>query len=230
MAVHSLKDVPAVLPDGFHLSVVGSRGDVRDALVGAKDLLALPQTARIGTSSTRRAAQLLRHNRQLDIVTVRGNVQTRLRKLDDGSVDALILASAGLDRLGLSARIGSRLDTRLCLPAAAQGALAAEYRSDRSDVAASLAAISDDETRICVTAERDVVAGVAGDCTMPIGAHCAREGDAYQLEAALFSPSDRCLRVRLRGTEASKLGSEAAKRLVDLGAAEIIEQSRTLSG
>lgn len=225
VAVHSMKDVPGDLHEEFTIDVVGERGDVRDALVGAANILDLPADARIGSSSTRRAAQLLHHNRQFEIVPVRGNVQTRLRKLDEGEVDALMLATAGLERLGLSARIGQRLDTQLCLPAAGQGALGVEYCSNRDDVAEMVASIRLDDVASMVQAERAVVTGIAGDCTMPLGVLCQRDGSQFVLETALFAPAgERCLRVRLSGSDAAEIGTQAAQQLLDLGAAELLEE------
>jgi hydroxymethylbilane synthase len=156
LAVHSLKDVPMDMPEGFTLAAVTAREDPRDAFVSNRylDLAGLPGAARIGTSSLRREAQLRERDPLLAILPLRGNVNTRLRKLDDGQYDAIILAAAGLKRLGFGARIAALLDPEESLPAVGQGALALECRADRADVIAVLAAFADRDTTLATTAER----------------------------------------------------------------------------
>ena len=170
IAVHSLKDVPMHLPDGFTLGVILTRADPRDAFVSPKyaSLRALPPGARVGTSSLRRESQLRAKYPQLVIQPLRGNVQTRLRKLDEGDYEAIILAAAGLKRLGLEHRITTALAPEDMLPSVGQGALAIECRSDRADVLALLKPLHDDATAACVFAERALSRALAGSCNVPL--------------------------------------------------------------
>ncbi|MEP7183076.1 MAG: hydroxymethylbilane synthase, partial [Betaproteobacteria bacterium] len=190
LAVHSLKDVPMDMPDGFALAAITAREDPRDALVSNHylDLAGLPGGARIGTSSLRREAQLRERDPLLQILPLRGNVNTRLRKLDEGQYDAIILAAAGLKRLGFGDRIKSALDPEESLPAVGQGALALECRADRADVAAALAPLVDVETTFAVTAERAFSRALSGSCHTPLAAHAVIRHRELWLRGLLASP------------------------------------------
>lgn len=176
VAVHSIKDVPASLPDGLAIACVPAREDPRDALVAPRHgkLLDLPRGARIGTSSLRRAVSLLSARADLQIVPLRGNVDTRLRKVDAGEVDAIVLARAGLVRLGLEGRATDVLAPELSLPAVGQGALGIEARVDDAETRAVLAVLADATTSRCVHAERGVLAALGADCKTPLGAYAER--------------------------------------------------------
>ena len=220
VAVHSMKDVPTVPTAGFTVTTIGTRADPRDALVaGRRTFDALPDGARVGSSSPRRRAQLLFARPDLVPVPVRGNVGTRLAKLDAGDVDALVLACAGLDRLGFDARISQRLPVDLCLPAPGQGALAVEYATDRDDLARLLAAAMDAETERAVTAERALTRTLGADCTTPLGAYATVDGAAITLRATLLGPEgDHARSVTDRGTDPLELGERLAAALVRMGA------------
>jgi len=189
LAVHSLKDVPMDLPDGFALAAVTAREDPRDALVSNRylDLAGLPGGARIGTSSLRREAQLRERDPLLSILPLRGNVGTRLKKLDEGRYDAIVLAAAGLRRLGLSARIASYLDPEESLPAAGQGALTVECRADRADVLAALAPLADRDTTLATTAERAFARALSGSCHTPLAAYAVSTREELWLRGLLAS-------------------------------------------
>jgi hydroxymethylbilane synthase len=182
LAVHSLKDVPMEMPPGFALAAITAREDARDAFVSNHylDLAQLPGGARVGTSSLRRAAQLRERDPLLAIEPLRGNVMTRLRKLDEGHFDAVILAAAGLRRLGFGERITALLDPDESLPAVGQGALALECRADRPDLIAALAPLAHPETTLAVTAERAFSRGLAGSCHTPLAGHAVfRHGELW---------------------------------------------------
>jgi hydroxymethylbilane synthase len=188
LAVHSLKDVPMVLPDGFELAAVLDREDPRDAFVSGKyaSLAELPQGALVGTSSLRRVAQLLALRPDLRVAPLRGNLDTRLRKLDEGVYDAIVLAAAGLMRLGLGERIRARFAIDEMIPAAGQGALGLEIRSSNAGLHAALASLTDSDTWLAVHAERAVARALGGSCSMPLAAFAARGGDGrFTLRAAL---------------------------------------------
>jgi hydroxymethylbilane synthase len=176
IAVHSIKDVPATLPDGLAITCIPKREDPRDVLVSPKHgtLVQLPKGARVGTSSLRRAAALTNVRPDLEIVPLRGNVDTRLRKVDAGECDAIVLARAGLVRLGLEARATEVLSPDVSLPAVGQGALGIESRIDDEDVRRRLAVLADPETSRCVHAERGVLIALGADCKTPLGAHAER--------------------------------------------------------
>ncbi|MEO8302984.1 MAG: hydroxymethylbilane synthase [Betaproteobacteria bacterium] len=197
LAVHSLKDVPMDMPEGFTLAAICEREDPRDAFVSNRylDLAGLPGGARIGTSSLRREAQLRERDPLLAILPLRGNVNTRLRKLDEGQYDAIILAAAGLKRLGFAARIASLLDPEESLPAAGQGALAVECRTDRPEIIAALAPLADRDTTLTTIAERAFARALSGSCHTPLAAHAIfRHGELW-----------------LRGLLASRDGSEVLR-------------------
>jgi hydroxymethylbilane synthase len=186
-AVHSCKDVPAELAPAFAIACMPRRADARDVVVtksGGK-LLELPQGARVGTSSLRRALQLSAVRPDLAIVPLRGNVDTRLRKLDSGELDAIVLARAGLVRLGLDKREVDAVDPDVLIPAPGQGALAIECRSDDASTRELLAALSDGETEIAVACERGVMESVGGNCNVPFGAYAVRSGEEINVRAML---------------------------------------------
>jgi hydroxymethylbilane synthase len=227
IAVHSYKDLPTAPAEGLTVAAVPTRNDARDALV-ARDgltLSELPEGARIGTGALRRVAQLHALGRHLVPVPVRGNVDTRLRKLAEGEFDAIVLARAGLARLGRAAEATEILDPLLMLPAPAQGALAVECREDDDELRAILAALDDMDTRAAVTAEREFLAELEAGCSAPIAALAeVAEGDHGQeiyLRGAVFSP-DGSVSIRLSRTgtlaDAAKIGRALARELRDEGA------------
>jgi hydroxymethylbilane synthase len=222
LAVHSLKDVPMELPEGFALACVMEREDPRDAFVSNQfaALADLPQGARVGTSSLRRVVLLLAQRPDLQIEPLRGNLDTRLRKLDEGQYDAIVLAAAGLKRLGLAQRIRQVFEPAQMLPAAGQGALGIEVRTDRADVVAALAPLVHQTTWLSVAAERAVSRAMGGSCSMPLAAHARMEGEYLQLEAAWGDPDQAGVLVRAKGAEviadlaqAAALGEQVAARL-----------------
>ena len=190
LAVHSLKDVPMELPAGFELACVMEREDPRDAWVSPKyaTLQDLPQDATVGTSSLRRMALLRALRPDLKIEPLRGNLDTRLRKLDDGLYDGIVLAAAGLKRLGLAERIRSVFETTEMLPAAGQGALGIEVRSGRDDVVQALKHLMDTKTWLVVSAERAVSRVMGGSCSMPLAAHATFSGELLSMRAAWGDP------------------------------------------
>ncbi len=227
LAVHSLKDVPMDLPAGFTLAAVMEREDPRDAFVSPRyaDINSLPQGACVGTSSLRRVVMLRALRPDLRIEPLRGNLDTRLRKLDEGQYDAIVLAAAGLKRLGLASRIRSVFDTDHMLPAAGQGALGLEIRDDDGALSAVLQKLVHTPTWLAVHAERAVSRALGGSCSMPLAAHARWDGATLQLSAALGHPgpaSAPLLRVRLQqavnaAAEAEALGRQAAQALLDQG-------------
>lgn len=228
IAVHSLKDVPMDLPEGFALACVMEREDPRDAFVSPRfaSLEALPQGAVVGTSSLRRQVLLRALRPDLRIEPLRGNVNTRLRKLDEGQYDAIVLAAAGLKRLGLGDRIRAIFEPTQMLPAAGQGALGIEIRSDRADLAAALAPLAHQTTWLMVTAERAVSRAMGGSCSMPLAAHGQWQSDTLHLQAAWGDPENpHASLVRAQASarvvtlaEADALGLEVARRLQAGGA------------
>ena len=190
LAVHSLKDMETVLPAGLAIGAVLKRDDPRDVLVGrdALTLAALPRGARVGTASLRRRAQLLRMRPDLAVVPIRGNVNTRLAKLDAGEVEALVLALCGLERLGKAGAIGEILDVDVMLPAVAQGALAIECRALDDTVRNLLAPLHDEPSAACVLAERSMLEALDGSCRTPIAGLATIDGDRLSLDALLLSP------------------------------------------
>jgi hydroxymethylbilane synthase len=227
IAVHSMKDVPALLPDGLDVIVVGERGDVRDALVaGDATFDTLVKGARVGSSSLRRRSQLKLVRPDLEIIPIRGNVGTRLQKLKNGDCDALILACAGLDRLGLEDHISQRLSIDLSLPAVGQGALAVEYQSKREDIVDLLAKIVVESVERTVSAERALTKALGGDCTMPLGALSVVENGGIRLSALLAdADGERILRVSEVGEDPLALGNSVAGALIKLGAVDLIGQA-----
>jgi len=198
IAVHSLKDVPMVLPEGFALACVMEREDPRDAFVSPRyaRLQDLPQGAVVGTSSLRRQVLLHALRPDLKIEPLRGNLDTRLRKLDEGQYDAIVLAAAGLKRLGLGERIRTEFSVAEMLPAAGQGALGIEVRADRQDLVDALAPLAHMPTWLTVTAERAVSRSMGGSCSMPLAAHARLEGGLLHIDAAWGDPESRIPLVR----------------------------------
>ena len=219
-AVHSIKDVPSELVPGLHIACVPRREDPRDALIthGGVSLADLPQGARLGTSSLRRAVCLQRLRPDLRIEPLRGNVDTRLRKVEEGQYDAIILAMAGLKRLGLEARATAALSPEECLPAVGQGALGIECRQGAAKVEALLALVEHAETAICVAAERAVMASVGGNCRMPIAAHATREGAELVLRALVADADGSKVREGSRRIAWPSGADEARRAGADLGA------------
>jgi hydroxymethylbilane synthase len=234
VAVHSLKDLPTVPVAGIQLAAVPRRAEPWDALVlpqgsaPCTTLGALPQAARVGTGSLRRRAQILHLRPDLQFLNVRGNVETRLRKLDEGEYDALILAEAGLDRLGLAARITLRLTPPEIYPAVGQGALGLECRDDDRRTADLLAQINDPTTLAATTAERRVLAELHAGCHAPVGVTVAFDGATMSLEAVVLSPDGKQeLKARRSGTlsEPGALGQGVADELLRQGAAALIAEA-----
>jgi hydroxymethylbilane synthase len=230
IAVHSLKDVPMDIPDGFTLAAITAREDPRDALVSARydSLASLPPGAVIGTSSLRREAQLRERYPNLVVEPLRGNVNTRLRKLDEGGYDAIVLAAAGLKRLGLATRIRALLDPDDSLPAPGQGALAIECRSERTDVIAALAPLADRGTTLAVSAERAFSRGLSGSCQMPLAGYAEWEEGRLWLRGLVASRDGRDV---IRGENeavvedvdaAEALGRELADELLERGAGRLV--------
>ncbi|MBF0171339.1 MAG: hydroxymethylbilane synthase [Nitrospinae bacterium] len=230
LAVHSMKDVPTDLPDGLFLSTICEREDARDAYIARTGVpfLDLPQGAVIGTSSLRRQTQLLARRPDLKIVTLRGNIGTRMRKMDEEMMDGIILAAAGLIRMEEAARITEYLSSDLSLPAVAQGALGLEARVDDVRVLSYLEFLNHEPTRVCVEAERSFLARLEGGCQVPIAAHATMDGGKVTLtglvgaldgskifrETVTFPPCDRIAK-----------GAELADRLLAQGAGEILREA-----
>jgi hydroxymethylbilane synthase len=227
IAVHSMKDVPMVLPDGLTLGVICEREDPRDALVGVNSFDKLAQGARLGTSSLRRSCQIAQHRPDLDIGFLRGNVNTRLAKLDKGEFDAIILACAGLIRLGFEARIGNAIDPELSLPAAGQGAVGIEFRDNDDRIRDLLAPLHHDLTARRVLAERAVVRRLDGGCDVPIAAYAEWEQDTLWLRARVGSTEGAQLLVaEARGEDPEQLGLGVAELLLSQGAKDLIQAVR----
>ena len=227
IAVHSLKDVPMHLPEGYTLGAILERADPRDAFVSSQyaTLLSLPPGARVGTSSLRRESQLRAKFPHLVIEPLRGNVQTRLRKLDEGAYDAIILAAAGLKRLGLEHRITTPLAPEDMLPAVGQGALAIECRTDRTDLLALLKALHDDATAACVLAERALSRSLAGSCNVPLAGFAEISDARLRLRGYVGAPDgSRHVSGEVAGGvgEAEALGVTLAAQLKSQGAGEIL--------
>lgn len=235
LAVHSLKDMPAKVPDGLIIAAVTKRLDPGDALVSNRfsSFAELPNGARVGTSSLRRRAQLLCARPTLTMLDLRGNVNTRLRKLDEGEYDAIVLAVAGLKRLGFAERIRQVLPREMVLPAVGQGALAIETRADDKETRDMLAFLRDDDTICCTEAERSFLARVEGGCQVPVGVYATAEGDGLNVEAVIASlDGQRFYRGNVKGTrkDAAKLGENLAEKLLDEGGAEILKELGLLVG
>ena len=225
LAVHSLKDLPTTLPDGLTLAAIPEREDARDALIGCR-LSELPKGARVGTSSLRRTAQLRVHRPDLQILDLRGNLDTRLRKLEEGAYEAIVLAAAGLRRLGWQDRAAELLAVGVVCPAAGQGALAIETRDDRGAAWQSCSRLDHVESRSAVTAERRALEALGGGCQVPIGAYAEIAGGSLALRGVVVSPSgDRVVKDELRGDprDAEALGRKLGESLLANGARQILE-------
>ena len=227
LAVHSLKDMPTVLPEGLCLTAITTRANVGDAFVSNKyaSFSELPQGAVLGTSSLRRKAQLLAVRPDLKIVDLRGNVDTRLRKLDEGQMDAIILAAAGLERLGHADRIREIIPTTVCLPAVGQGALAIECRSDNKEVRDMLAFLNDLPTKQATDAERAFLGLIEGGCQVPIGVHAEVENDNVKIEAVIASlDGSKVLRNNITGlaANAADLGRKLGQQMLAEGGEQIL--------
>ena len=231
IAVHSLKDLPTILPDGLSIAAICEREDARDALVlraGSKgdSLMDLPRDAVVGTSSQRRLAQLKALRRDVVVRDLRGNVDTRIRKLDEGQYDAVILASAGLVRLGLQERISARIAITEMLPAVGQGAIAIETKSDNEFALESASQLDHRETRIACLAERAFLRGLGGGCQFPIAAHAILDNDLLKLDGLVAKPDgSEILRDSLSGSPDAPeaLGSSLADELLSRGASTILQ-------
>jgi hydroxymethylbilane synthase len=233
IAVHSMKDVPADLPEGLMIAAVLQRADPRDALVtnlGITRLQDLPRGAVVGTSSLRRQAQLCAARPDLRITALRGNVDTRLRKLDAGDMQAIVLACAGLIRLGLEARIAARLDTTLCMPAVTQGVIGIECRKSDARTRALLSVLEHPATRLTTEAERAFAAHLGGSCQSPIAAFAELDGDGITLQGLVAEPDgSRLLRDTLSGSteDPAALGRQLAERILAAGAGPLLERLRS---
>jgi hydroxymethylbilane synthase len=227
LAVHSMKDVPTEIPPGLAFPAVTKREDVRDCVVGRNgaSLASLPSRARVGTGSLRRQAQLRHYRSDLNLLDLRGNVDTRLRKLDEGQFDAIILAKAGLDRLGAADRVTEVISPDLMLPAVGQGALGMEARADARELLQLLATLDDRETRTCVDAERALLSELEGGCQVPLGAWGRIEGDELILDACVLSvDGTEYLRRQITGSPEApeNVGRKLGQILLDAGADRIL--------
>jgi hydroxymethylbilane synthase len=232
IAVHSMKDVPAEMPQGFRIGAVLARANPGDALVtpDGGGLASLKHGARIGSSSLRRQAQLKAIRPDIDVRPLRGNVNTRLAKLDDGQYDAIVLACAGLERLGFAGRISEQFSPRQLLPAAGQGAIGVECLQQRADLLEILRELRDDATALAVTAERAVSRRLEASCQSPVASFATFERDELFLRALVAAPDgSQVMRAELRGAsaEAESLGFEVATMLLDRGAAELLQDADT---
>lgn len=229
IAVHSMKDVPMNLPEGFTLAAIGEREDPRDALVSNeyKSLADLPVGAVVGTSSLRRQALLKAHYPHLVIAPLRGNVQTRLRKLDEGQYAAIVLAAAGLKRLDLGARIACTLEPSESLPAAGQGAIGIECLADRADLLELMAPLNHPDTAACVSAERALSRRLAGSCQTPLGAYAQILNGQLSLTGFVADlEGTRFVQANLTGSprDAEKIGIALAEELLAQGAGKILAE------
>jgi hydroxymethylbilane synthase len=229
LAVHSIKDVPTEFPKGLHLSVITKREDPRDVFIskGGKTLKDLPQGAKIGTSSLRRQAQLLHFRSDLELIPLRGNLDTRLKKLKTLNLDAIVLALAGVKRLGLEERISEIIPTDISLPAIGQGALGIETRMDDQVVEDQIRFLNDPDSSIAITAERAFLKKLEGGCQVPIAAFAQKVGSTLQIDGLVGTiDGKRLIRHHLEGPieEAEPLGTQLAEILLVKGAKEILDE------
>ena len=227
IAVHSMKDVPAEMPAGFVLAAIMAREDPRDAFVSPAiaRFEDLPAGARLGTSSLRRQSQLLAARPDLEVIPLRGNVGTRLKRIDEGVCDAAILAAAGLKRLGLAERIREHLDVGRCLPAVGQGAVGIECRADDEDIATLLRALEDVDTSRCVAAERAFAAGLGASCQSPIAAYATIANGTMSIRGRVVSPDGKTLIQAEREGDAetaADIGNALAREALSLGADRVL--------
>jgi len=229
LGVHSAKDLPGTMPEGLEIAAVPEREDPADAWIGAGSSLEhVPEGARVGTAALRRRAQLLAARPDLRIEELHGNVDTRLRKLEEGELDAIVLAAAGLRRLGREDEIDFRLPAEEMCPAAGQGALALQVRSEDSAASDAAASINDLKAMRELTAERTVVALLQATCNTPLGVHAQVEGDALTIDAFIGLPDgSEWIRDRLEATaeEPSLAGAELTQRLLGAGARELLDRA-----
>jgi hydroxymethylbilane synthase len=231
LAVHSAKDVPSELPDGLAIVGVPERADARDAICGANSFDDLPEGAAVGTASLRRRATLLALRPDLELRELRGNVDTRLRRLADGDFNAIVLACAGLERLGRAGE-GSPIDAERFVPAPGQGCLVLEARSSDPEVADTAGALTDDDALACLTAERALVKALEASCHTPIGAHALGVGGALRLTAFVGLPDgSQWIRDELDGRvdEPTALGAAVGERLLAAGAAELLREAERVA-
>jgi len=235
IAVHSMKDVPWDMPKGMMIGAILQRADPGDALAsagGIDALDALPENARVGTSSLRRQSQMRFIRPDLIIEPVRGNVETRLRKLDEGDFHAVVLAAAGLKRLGLGERITGRLNYDECLPAVGQGAIGIECRTDKEEVRAALKAVEHENSRRCVDAERSFAATLKASCESPVAAYAEiRENELYLRGMVANPEGTRLMRMELRGSQSDgrRIGNDLARKMLADGAGELLEEIKAQS-
>ena len=221
LAIHSMKDMPSVLPEGLKFASIPKREDPRDVLVlreGYKNIDDLPKKARIGTGSKRRTYQLLKYRPDLEIVPIRGNIDTRIRKIEDENLDGVVLAAAGLNRAGLHKHISYYLPTDVMIPAPAQGALALEVRENDSNIEEIISHIKDETTEIQVAAERSFLTGVNGSCHVPMGAYCEIKEDKLHLSGLYGDEEGSKLVIQSitgRVEDAEKIGFELAKNVLE---------------
>jgi hydroxymethylbilane synthase len=222
LAVHSMKDVPTGLPAGLTIAAIPEREEPRDALIGCS-LAELRDGASIGTSSLRRSSQLLAMNPRLSIEMLRGNVDTRLRKLDEGHYDAIVLAAAGLRRLGWQDRIRELIPVEIMCPAVGQGALAIETRDDGGAAHELVRKLDHPDTRTAVTAERTMLEMLGGGCQVPVGGYAFIEKGVIQMRAIVASPDGkRVVRAELSGVDPLRTGASLGRNLLEKGAEEIL--------
>lgn len=235
LAVHSMKDVPTELPAGLFIAANPPRVDPRDAIVSGAgyDLNTLPQGAKLGTSSLRRRAQVLALRPDLEIVDVRGNLDTRMRKAENGELDAVILAAAGITRMGWADRITHYIDVEQMCPAVGQGAIGVEIREDDEFMRDVCAKLTHADTALCVRAERVVMNTLEGGCQVPIGAYARIEDGRLVMDGLVASiDGTTIIRYQLTGdvTEPEMLGAAMVDRLLDMGAADVLADVRAQSG
>jgi len=229
VGVHSAKDLPSEMPEGLEIAAVPEREDPADAWIGAgRSLEDVPEGARVGTAALRRRAQLLAARPDLRVEELHGNVDTRLRKLEEGGLDAIVLAAAGLRRLGREAEIAFRLPAEQMCPAPGQGALALQVRSENTEAGDAAASVNDLKAMRELTAERTVVALLQATCNTPLGVHAQAEGDALTIDAFVGLPDgSEWIRDRMQGSaeEPSLAGAELTQRLLAAGAREILDRA-----
>ncbi len=226
LAVHSLKDLPTELPPGFELAATPPRVDPRDVFVSVQYacIADLPAASLVGTSSSRRRAQLRAIRPDLRLVEFRGNVDTRLRKLSEGQVDAILLAAAGLDRLEKTEWIRERISAEVICPATGQGSLGIEIRLGDEATRTALAFLDDPATRFAITAERTALNALGGGCQTPIGAHCRPISGGHEILGVVAAPDgSRIIKGRQQGTDPVALGKALAAELIQKGAGELLE-------
>ncbi len=229
LAVHSIKDVPTVLPEGLHLSAITKREDPRDAFISRDGVLLedLPQRAKIGTSSLRRQAQLLHLRGDFEMISLRGNLDTRLKKLETMNLNGIVLALAGVRRLGLESRITEIIPPEICLPAIGQGALGIETRRDDEEVDKFIQCLNHPPSSITIQAERSFLKRLGGGCQVPIAAFSRMVGSTLQIEGMVGTiDGKRLMKHRIEGPveKAEALGIELAEVLLNKGAGEILEE------